>query len=188
MPEKRHTGAEVPGGPTRPVSRPSPSLSEGFEGTPGKILLVAAAVALLNLAAVIALVAQVHRLSAELAETRAEGKALAEEVARLKPGWADSSFADVQPIGLGFYLVDFKAAPVDGGVKVTGSIINGTSLDFHEAHFKVVFDDDRSAEFSITTLLTGHSASFEAIVPPATDTSVPERIGIVFAGAEVSYY
>jgi hypothetical protein len=188
MLEKRRMGADAPGGPTGPVSRPFPSLSGVFEGPSGKILLVVAVVALLSLAAAIGLVVRVLHLSAELKEIRAEDKALAEEVGRLRPGWVDSSFADVQPIGLGFYLVDFKAVPVDGGVKVNGSIINSTSLDFHEAHFKAIFDDDRSAEFSIPTLLTGHSAPFTVIVPPPTERSIPARIGIVFAGAEVSYY
>ncbi len=108
--------------------------------------------------------------------------------AGLQPGWVDSSFVDVQPLGLGFSLVDLRTETVDAGVRVTGAIINGGSLNHYDAAFTVSLGENRQTKVVIPELAAGHSAPFEAIVGPAADKSVPEKVRILFAGSTVSYY
>ena len=188
MPRKKEGGSEIPEKALRTPFRISPYFSRVFSDTIGKILLAVTIVAVVNLGVTIFLTVEVFCLRSQLKAADARTAALTEEMASLRLGWVDSSFTDVQPIGLGFSLVDLKTQPVDGGVKVSGSIINGTTLDYYETHFKVFFDENRSAEFSIPTLLAGYAAPFEVIVPPPTERFVPEKIKILFAGSQVSYF
>ncbi len=145
-------------------------------------------VILLLLAATVIIGIGVIRLSDRIASAEEKLAALTESTQNLQPGWVDSSFPDVQPLGLGFSLVDLKAEPVDAGVRVTGAVINGSSLDHYDALFTISLGENRQAKIAIPKLAAGHSAPFDAIVGPATDKSIPERIRILFAGSTVSYY
>jgi hypothetical protein len=145
------------------------------------VILLALAVAVFSAVEVLDLRDRIRSMENTIA-------ALSEKTVNLQPGWADSSFPDVQPLGLGFSLVDFKAEPVDAGVRVTGSIINGSSLDHSDAVFTVILAENRQAKFTIPSVRTGHSAPFEVVVGPATDRSVPKKIRILFTGSTVSYY
>jgi hypothetical protein len=149
---------------------------------------VMAAVILILVAAVIVLGLEIGCLSGRLASAEERLAALDTATEGLQPGWADSSFPDVQPLGLGFSLVDLAAEPVDAGVRVTGSIINGSSLDHYDAVFTIWLGEGRQAEVKIPTLAAGHSAPFTAIIGPETDKGVPAKIRVLFAGSTVSYY
>ncbi len=149
---------------------------------------VMAAVILILVAAVIVIGIKVGCLSGRLASAEERLAALDATTETLQPGWADRSFPDVQPLGLGFSLVDLATDPVDAGVRVTGSIINGSSLDHYDAVFTVRLGEGRETKVTIPTLTAGHSAPFEAIVGPATDKTVPAKIRVLFAGSTVSYY
>ena len=145
-------------------------------------------VIVLLVAATIVIALQVSCLRGRVASAEEKLAALTESTASLQPGWVDSSFVDVQPLGLGFSLVDLKTETVDAGVRVTGAIINGGSLNHYDAAFTVSLGENRQTKVVIPELAAGHSAPFEAIVGPAADKSVPEKVRILFAGSTVSYY
>ena len=149
---------------------------------------VMSVVIVLLLAATIVIALQVSCLKDRVASTEKRLAALSETTTGLQPGWISSTFVDVQPIGLGFSVVDFKAEPVDAGVRVTGSVINGTSLNHYDAAFTISLDAKREANVVIPEIVSGHSAPFEAVIGPATERSVPEKVRILFAGSTVSYY
>lgn len=149
--------------------------------------LMCAAIVLL-LAAMVVLAFQVCSLRDRVAAAEESLAVLAEDTDNLRPGWVRSSFVDVQPLGLGFSLVDLKTEPVDAGVRVTGAIINGGSLNHYDAAFTVSLGENRQAKVVIPELVSGHSAAFEAVIGPAAEKDVPEKIRILFAGSTVSYY
>jgi hypothetical protein len=149
---------------------------------------VMSVVILLILAATVVIGIEVICMHDRLASAEKRLAALTEDTKNLQPGWANSTFPDVQPLGLGFSLVDLAAEPVDAGVRVTGAIINGSSLDHHDAVFTITLGENRQAKVTIPELAAGHSAPFEAIIGPAVDKSIPEKIRVLFAGSTVSYY
>lgn len=148
-------------------------------------------VGVLNLIGVIALMIEVDSLRKKTVEALGEADIVMEGLKNnqeyARPGWIDTSFIDVQPIGLGFLIVDFDTESVDGGVRVTGNIINSTTLNYYNARFDIIFDEHRSAEFVVGTLLMGRDAPFDVVVPPAGNDFVPDKVKIKFMGAEVSY-
>jgi hypothetical protein len=143
---------------------------------------------LLILAATVVIGIEVICMHDRLASAEKKLAALTEDTKNLQPGWTDSTFPDVQPLGLGFSLVDLVAEPVDAGVRVTGAIINGSSLDHYDAVFTITLGENRKMKVTIPELPAGHSAPFEAIIGPAADRSVPKKIRILFTGSTVSYY
>ena len=95
--------------------------------------------------------------------------------------------ANVQPIGLGFLVVDLACVTKDGGVYVKGNVINTTAIDHYNAHFRLEFEEGRSAEFTVSSLRSGHSGGLEVIIPPPGDSTIPERGRILYLGSEVTY-
>ncbi len=174
-PEKR------PGALDRVIRTSSSFFSDRSVWIPTVVILVL-------LAAIIAVGLEVICLRGRVASAEEKLAALGVTTQNLQPGWVDSSFPDVQPLGLGFSLVDLKTEPVDAGVRVTGAVINGSSLDHYDAVFTITFDENRQTKITIPELASGHSAAFDAIVGPATDKNVPEKIRVLFAGSTVSYY
>jgi hypothetical protein len=152
------------------------------------IPVVLAVVALSSLAVALIAVVEVTEMGHRLRSAENTIAALSERTDKLEAGWIDSSFPDVQPLGLGFSLVDFKVEPVDAGVRLTGSIINGSSLDHSDAVFTVILAANRQAKVTIPSLRAGHSAAFDVIVGPATERAVPKRIRVLYSGSTVSYY
>jgi len=188
MPRKIKEETNPENRPASVTSRLADSLKEAAAGPLGRILVILAVVSLVNLAAAAVFIAENYSLRARIKANEAKLAALSDGVTNLQPGWVDSSFGDVQPLGLGLSLVDLKTEPAEAGVKVTGSIINGASLNHSDARFTIIFDELRQARFTVPLLPAGHSASFEAVVPPAGDRSVPKKIRVLFGGSQVSYY
>jgi hypothetical protein len=184
MLNQKKAQGRAPAGRSRPYDR----ITAFFADRSVWIPTVMCVAIVLLLAATIVVAIQVSCLRDRVASAEAKLAALAEDTAGLRNGWVKSSFVDVQPIGLGFSLVDLKTEPVDAGVSVTGAIINGTSLDHHDAAFTVSLGQGRQTKVVIPELAAGHSAPFEAVVGPATEKDVPEKIRILFAGSTVSYY
>lgn len=173
---------------SRLYDRATGAFASFFRDRGGWFGVAMSAVALLLVAATIVIAIELVCLNNRLDSARKELAVLAEDTENLKPGWVDSAFVDVQPLGLGFSLVDFKAEPVDAGVRVTGSIINGSSLDHYDAAFTIGLGKDREAKVVIPALAAGHSAPFEAVIGPAADKSIPRKVRILFSGSTVSYY
>jgi hypothetical protein len=172
---------------TEVVGRPS-FWRELLSSGGGRMLLAVSIVAIVALAAAVVLLIQTVRLTRTLAATKNDIARIEERTLNLLPGWVNTTQLDVQPLGMGFSVVDFSAKPVEAGIRVTGSIINGTSLDHHKAVFTVVFDDNREMTFTLEALLSGHSTAFDTVVGPAGNTSIPKKIRVLFTGSEVSYY
>ncbi len=188
MPRERNDQTGAPKGELRAHERIVGSVKTFFGDREALFPAILSVVLLVTLAVALFSAVQVLSLRDRIRSMENSITALSEKTANLQPGWADSSFPDVQPLGLGFSLVDFKAEPVDAGVRVTGAIINGSSLDHTDALFTIILTEKRQAKLTIPSLKAGHSAPFEAVIGPATDRSVPKRIRILFAGSTVSYY
>jgi hypothetical protein len=154
---------------------------------PGWLLSLSLLIILLLVAGSVVLATKLCSLTKAVHNTTEAVGILAEEQELSSPGWVDLTFPDVQPMGLGFLVVDLAAESTDGGILVTGSIINTTTLNHYNVLFTIIFDETRSADFTTGTLKSGGSSSFEVIVPPAGDTSIPARAKILFRGSEVTY-
>ncbi|MBN2224757.1 MAG: hypothetical protein JW765_08810 [Deltaproteobacteria bacterium] len=179
---------------TAPVKQPGAfdrvigSFASFFGNRSVWIPTVVTVVILLMLAATVIVAFEVMCLRDRVASAEEKLATLTEDTQNLRPGWVDSSFTDVQPLDLGFSLVDFKAESVDAGVRVSGAVINGSSLDHYDAVFTISLGENRRTKVTIPKLAAGHSAPFEAIVGPATDNSIPGKIRVLFSGSTVSYY
>lgn len=134
------------------------------------------------------LAVEVSSLSTHTNEVDTKIEGLSQELDLSKPGNIDLSVYGAQPLNPDFLVVDIGAQPKEGGVMVSGSVVNSSALDHHQARFRVVFDDGREADFVIPTLKSGHSSKFEVIVPPAGNETIPEKAKIKYIGSEVSYY
>jgi hypothetical protein len=84
-----------------------------------------------------------------------------EEVDLTIPGW--------QPLSAGFYLIDLGLAPSGAGSKITGKVINATSVAHETLKFSVRVKKTATA-FTIAHAAPGVAQPFEVIVgdvPPA---------------------
>lgn len=158
----------------------------------GLLVAVFFVLVLITLALAVFLAVEVSSLRTHTSGALAEAEGAIEEFSETldlsRPGNINLSISDVQPLNPDFLVVDIGAQPKEGGVRVSGSVINSSALDHHQVHFKVVFDDGREADFVIGTLKSGHSSKFDVVVPPAEDKSIPERAKIKYMGSEISYY
>jgi hypothetical protein len=188
MPRERNEQTGAPRVPPRAHERILGSVKTFLDDREAMIPAILSVVMLITLVVAVFSAVQVLSLRDRIRSMENSITALTEKTTSLQPGWVDSSFHDVQPLGLGFSLVDFTAEPVDTGVRVTGAIINGSSLDHSDAVFTVFLTEKRQAKLTIASLKAGHSAPFEVVIGPATDRSVPKKIRILFAGSTVSYY
>ena len=91
----------------------------------------------------------------------------------------------VQDIGHGFYLVGVETSVVPGGLRITGKVINATSIRHDGITFKVAIekssDESSAATIACSTVPAGGSAPFSITVPGVT------LGGYGGAGALVSY-
>jgi len=158
----------------------------------GKAVAVLAGVVLLLLVGLILLILNVSSLRTDTAgamlETETALAALVKAQEHAEPGWVEADFADVQPLGWGFLLVDLTMEQTDEGTTVSGSVINATSLDHYNALFLIMLTDEYTGEFELDTLESGGSDSFELTIPGAGGLSMPDEVRINYLGSEVVYY
>src|SRR5262245_36131584 len=69
-----------------------------------------------------------------------------------------------QPIAGGFYVIDLSAVPATKGTRISGKIINPTSVVHETAQFSVRIDDEK-ATFAIPRVPPGVAQPFEVTLP-----------------------
>jgi hypothetical protein len=79
-----------------------------------------------------------------------------QEVDLAAPGW--------QPIQGGFYVIDLSISAAGKGLRVTGKIVNPTSVLHETAQFSVRIDEHRGT-FALTKVPPGVAQPFEVTVP-----------------------
>jgi len=89
-------------------------------------------------------------------------KTVFQEVDLGAPGW--------QPIAGGFYVVDLSLASADKGARISGKIVNPTSVVHETAQFSVRIDEHR-ATFSLPRVAPGIAQPFDVVVPDVTPAS-----------------
>ena len=65
-----------------------------------------------------------------------------------------------QPITGGFYVIDLSVAPTDKGMRISGKIVNPTSVVHETAQFSVRIDEHR-ATFALVRVAPGVAQPFE---------------------------
>jgi hypothetical protein len=65
-----------------------------------------------------------------------------------------------QPIAGGFYVIDLAVAPTDSGMRISGKVVNPTSVVHETAVFSVRVDEHR-ATFALTKVPPGIAQPFE---------------------------
>jgi len=65
-----------------------------------------------------------------------------------------------QPIAGGFYVIDLSVAPTDSGMRISGKVVNPTSVVHETAVFSVRVDEHR-ATFALTKVPPGIAQPFE---------------------------
>jgi hypothetical protein len=76
----------------------------------------------------------------------------------------DLSATGWQPIAGGFYVIDLATSPADGGTRITGKVINPTSVT-HDGVQVAVKIGDKRATFSLPHMPPGVAQPFEVTVP-----------------------
>jgi hypothetical protein len=89
----------------------------------------------------------------------------------------DLSAAGWQPIQGGFYVIDLSLASAGKGVRVTGRIVNPTSVVHESAQFSVRIDEHRGT-FALTKVPPSIAQPFEVTVP---DVAVADAKKAFFA-------
>ena len=79
-----------------------------------------------------------------------------QEVDLAAPGW--------QPIQGGFYVIDLSMAAAGKGARITGKVVNPTSVVHETAQFSVRIDEHR-ATFTLPRVPPGVAQPFEVTVP-----------------------
>jgi hypothetical protein len=79
-----------------------------------------------------------------------------QEVDLAAPGW--------QPIQGGFYVIDLSLASAGKGLRITGKVVNPTSVLHEAAQFSVRIDEHR-ATFTLPRVPPGIAQPFEVTVP-----------------------
>jgi len=158
----------------------------------GMVVTILSVVTLLLVAGMIVLALTVSNLRGDTAEAMLETEAALAAVVdaqeQAQPGWVTSGFADVQPLGWGFLLVDLATEETEEGTTVTGSVINSTALNHYNATFRIVLTDEYTGEFILDTLESGSSDSFEVTIPDTGELPIPDELRIIYLGSEVAYY
>jgi len=158
----------------------------------GLIVTILAIVTLLLVAGMIVLTLNVSNLREDVADAALETEtalaALAEAQEQAQPGWVESDFVDVQPLGWGFLLVDLATEQTEDGTTVTGSIINSTALNHYDATFRILLTDEYAGEFVLDTLKSGSSDSFEMTIADTGELTIPDEVRVIYIGSEVGYY
>jgi hypothetical protein len=100
-----------------------------------------------------------------------------EEVDLTATGW--------QPIAGGFYVIDLNAAPVDKNIRITGKVINPTSVTHDNAQISVRVGEKR-ATFPAAHLPPGVAQPFDVTV---ADAAMPADHHVFFAldGSTISF-
>ena len=96
----------------------------------------------------------------------------------------DLSAAGWQPIAGGFYVIDVAANPAAGGTRITGKVINPTSVTHDTAQFSVRIAQQH-ATVSLAHLPPGVAQPFEVTVPgpPPAD----HRAFFALEGSTISF-
>ena len=76
----------------------------------------------------------------------------------------DLSASGWQPIQGGFYVIDLSLASAGKGVRLTGKVVNPTSVVHETAQFSVRIDEHRGT-FALTKVPPGVAQPFEVTVP-----------------------
>lgn len=81
-----------------------------------------------------------------------------------KRGYIDLTTSSLQDIGDGFFTSIESVNPHLTGVKVSGTMINSSSLDHFQAKFKITIGDQMQ-EFTIDEIPSSYSIKFKVYIP-----------------------
>lgn len=98
----------------------------------------------------------------------------------------DLSYPEVQPIGDGFMVSQLNTESTADGVRVSGRIINTTSVRHRNARFRLG-SGSSSESFSIGLISPGNSTSFAVLMPGLTP-SAANNTSIAYLGSTLNYF
>lgn len=97
----------------------------------------------------------------------------------------DLSTAGWQPIAGGFYVIDLALAPAAKGTRITGKVINPTSVTHEAATFSVRIGVER-AQFEIAKMPPGVAQSFEVALPNVAPIAAKKAF-FALSGSTISF-
>lgn len=100
-----------------------------------------------------------------------------QEVDLGSPGW--------QPIAGGFYVIDLAVGPAEKGTRVSGKIINPTSVVHESAQLSIRIGEHR-AVFALPKVPPAVAQAFEVNLPEVS-TSAAKKAFIALEGSTISF-
>jgi hypothetical protein len=97
----------------------------------------------------------------------------------------DLAAAGWQPIAGGFYLIDVAAAPAGKGTKITGKVINPTTVTHEDARISVRIGTER-ATFTLPRVPPGVAQPFEVALPGVPAASAKKAF-MALDGSTISF-
>jgi hypothetical protein len=97
----------------------------------------------------------------------------------------DLATAGWQPIAGGFYLIDVATAPAGKGTKITGKVINPTTVTHEDARISVRIGTER-ATFTLPRVPPGVAQPFEVALPGVPPASAKKAF-VALDGSTISF-
>lgn len=98
----------------------------------------------------------------------------------------DLNLPEVQRIGDGFMVSQLNTESTADGVRVSGRMINTTSVRHRNARFRIG-SGPNSNSFAIGLISPGNSTSFSVLMP-GLDPSATNRVTIAYLGSTLNYF
>ncbi|MBN1572744.1 MAG: hypothetical protein JW984_06040 [Deltaproteobacteria bacterium] len=154
---------------------------------------IVSAIVLFNFIITIFLVMEVTSLRKKTAEALKNAddvmEALALKQILSEPGWIDPTSKDVQYIGFGLFVNNIKTVASDGGLLVSGIIVNGTSVDHYDARFTLLVEKGMEANFKIDSIRSGSGAPFAVTIKRGEETenpAAPKMARLIYRGSIIN--
>jgi hypothetical protein len=97
----------------------------------------------------------------------------------------DLATAGWQPIAGGFYIIDVATAPAGKGTKITGKVINPTTVTHEDARISVRIGAER-ATFTLPRVPPGVAQPFEVALPGVPSASAKKAF-VALDGSTISF-
>ena len=130
-----------------------------------------------------AMLSKINALRSDLKQMELRAKRVEDYLHLDIPYAVEIPSRSVTAIGYGLYVNNVKGEVVDGVVRISGEIVNTTSLTFRDPQFKAI--DEAEQIFGLTWLDPGEAAAFDFILP--SKDKVPAKIGVRFESANINY-
>ena len=97
----------------------------------------------------------------------------------------DLTAAGWQPIAGGFYVIDLSVVPTDSGMRISGKVVNPTSVVHETAQFSVRVEEHR-ATFALTKVPPGIAQPFEVTVT-GVSAGAPKKAFIALDSSTINF-